>query len=200
GAVELATVGRRRSRRWPRRGVAIALLLGFGAMAVDGTNALLYDLRVIGLPYAYTPDLRLRLATGTLAGVAMAFALVPALAQALETWWDNRRTGYPWGAETAERPGWRDAVLALAAAAGASALVASGWSLLLTPLALLGAAGVLLALLLVNQTLLAAAAVYGFFPQLGSPRSREWVLGALAASLALGELVGLGLLRHLAGG
>ncbi len=78
GVVELTTLGRRRTQRWPRLPVALALLLGFGVMVFDGLNALLFDL---GLPHAYAPDLRMRLATGVLAGIAMAFALVPTLAQ-----------------------------------------------------------------------------------------------------------------------
>jgi len=78
GVIELATLGRRRTRRWPRLPIALALLLGFGVMVFDGFNALFFDL---GLPHAYASDLRMRLATGVLAGIAMAFALVPTLAQ-----------------------------------------------------------------------------------------------------------------------
>jgi len=193
GVVELATFGRNRSWRWPRRPTAFALLLGFGAMAVDGTNALLYDLRVMGLPHAYTPDLRLRLATGTLAGVAMAFALVPAVAQATEATYDS---------DVGKRPGWRDAGIALFAAASVALLTASGWPLLLYPMALLGAASVLLALTLINWTLLAtfaALATGGLCLHPGRSRTWEWAAGALAVSLALAELLGLALLRRVAG-
>lgn len=58
--------------------MALTLLMGLSVMVFDGLNALLFDL---GLPHAYAPDLRVRLATGVLAGIAMAFALVPTLAQ-----------------------------------------------------------------------------------------------------------------------
>ena len=147
GVAELAIVGRQRSRQWPRRSVAIGLIIGFCAMAFDGTNAFLFDLRMLGLPHLYTPDLRLRLATGSLAGVAMAFALVPALAQATEVSDHAEEEGHS---------GWRDLALALGATAGLALLVASGWALLPYPLALLGAAGVLLGLALINRTILAA--------------------------------------------
>src|SRR6266581_1628912 len=78
GIIELTTIGRRRIQRWPRLPMAVAFALGFGVMVFDGFNALLFDL---GLPHAYTPDLRLRLISGLLAGIALAFALVPLLAQ-----------------------------------------------------------------------------------------------------------------------
>jgi hypothetical protein len=81
-------------------------------------------------------------------------------------------------------------------------LTASGWPLLLYPMALLGASSVLLALTLINWTLLAtfaALATGGLRLQLGGSRTWEWAAGALAVSLALAELLGLALLRRVAG-
>ncbi len=51
-----------------------AALLGIAVMGLDGTNALLYDLRA---PHLYAPRLDLRLGTGLLCGLAMAALLVP---------------------------------------------------------------------------------------------------------------------------
>jgi hypothetical protein len=175
GVLELATFGRKRSQRWPRRPVALALLLGLGVMALDGINALFFD---VSLPHAYTPDLRLRLATGVLAGAAMAFGLVPALAQ-VETHDDVVASD--------ARPGWRDMGWALLGSGGVALLIASGWSPLLDPLALLGVGGVVLTFTLINRVVLA-----GLRGERGAGTARmrhDWWLGGLAAGLAVGELV-----------
>src|SRR5262249_55763862 len=147
GALDLATVGRARSLSWPRRSVAIGLVLGFTTMAFDGTNALFFDL---GLPHAYTPDLRLRLTTGLLAGMAMAFFAVPSLAQA-QLYADEASVDTT---ALARSPGWRDVGLAVLGIALVGLLVASGWPVLLLPIALLGAGGALLALSLVNAVVI----------------------------------------------
>lgn len=187
GAAELATVGRHRSHRWPSRPVAAALLIGFAAMAFDGTNALFYDL---GLPHAYAPDLRLRLATGSLAGLAMAFALVPALSEVLE----------PLGAFGAgadeRRPEWRDVGLAVAAAAIYGVLMASGWVPLLYPVSLVAVAGVVLAFLLIFLTIIVSVRTSGSTaPTDGVRRAAMWRMYALAVALGVGALAVLALVR-----
>lgn len=187
GAAELATVGRHRGHRWPSRPVAVALLIGFASMAFDGTNALFYDL---GLPHAYAPDLRLRLATGSLAGLAMAFALVPALGQALE----------PLGASAVRtdtrHPGWRDAGLAVAVAAIYGVLMASGWAPLLYPVSLVAVAGVVLAFLLICLTIIVSVRASGSTtPTDDVRRATLWRMCALAVALGVGALAVLALFR-----
>lgn len=178
GAVELATIGRRRLRHWPRPPVLATTLAGVGVMALDGFNALFFDL---GLPHAYTPDLRIRLATGVLTGIALAFALVPALLRAAP----------PIGADIAI--GWRDLGWSALAGGAFAGLVASGWAPLLYPVALLSSAGVVLTLLLATWLALRDVATQvGVGARIARSDRR---LGALAATVAVGELAVLALLR-----
>ncbi len=181
GVIELATLGRRRTRRWPRLPIALALLLGFGVMVFDGFNALFFDL---GLPHAYVPDLRLRLATGVLAGIAMAFALMPALAQVEEV---------SCNLLDSTAPRWRDVGWTGLAAGSFAFLVASGWGVLLHPVALVGAGGVVLFLTLVNRIVLGGLTSRGVARP--ARRGREWWLSSLAAGLAVAELAVLAALR-----
>jgi uncharacterized membrane protein len=183
GVLDLATIGRTRSQRWPRLLVALALLLGLGTMGVDGVNALLFDLR---LPHLYVPDLRLRLATGVLAGVALAFGLMPALGQIA-----TRPDTLP----TKGQPGWWDIGWSLLASSAAALLLASGWAPLLHPLALLGAGGVVLAFSLINRVALTGIVLMR--GDADSMRRHEWWLGTLATSLAVGELVVLAIVYGL---
>lgn len=178
GAVVLATVGRKRMHRWPRLPVALVLLLGVGVMAFDGFNALFFDLR---WPHAYIPDLRLRLLTGLLTGMAMAFFLVPTLAQ----------VGTP-AEEHSAVPGWRDLGWVAAGSALFGLLVASGWQALLVPVALMGVGGVVIALFAVNRVVLWG--LTGARPARPGQSWQQWGLGVLAAGLAVGELVVLALL------
>jgi uncharacterized membrane protein len=187
GAVVLSTAGRARSFGWPRGSVAIGLALGFATMAFDGTNALLFDL---GLPHAYSPDLRLRLATGLLAGMAMAFFAVPALAQA-QLYVDEASVHTTSPAGT---PSWRDAGLTLGGIALFGLLVASGWSLLLLPVALVAAGGALLALAVVNSVVLRF--LVSGRPGLGTA-TRLWRVDLLAVGVAASELIALALVRAL---
>lgn len=68
----LAARGRLRAFRLPPARVTALLALFVVAMAADGANSLLLDL---GLAHPYTPDNRLRVATGLLTGVALATVL-----------------------------------------------------------------------------------------------------------------------------
>lgn len=150
-------------------------------MIFDGFNALFFDL---GLPHAYVPDLRLRLATGVLAGIAMAFALMPALAQVEEVSCNLLDSA---------APRWRDVGWTGLAAGSFAFLVASGWGVLLYPMALVGAGGVVLFLTLVNRIVLGGLTSRGVARP--ARRGREWWLGSLAAGLVVAELAVLAALR-----
>jgi uncharacterized membrane protein len=71
-AAYLVACGRHRAFGLPRWPVLGALALGVGALAVDGTNSLLVDLR---LWHPYEPANLYRLATGLATGVALAVAV-----------------------------------------------------------------------------------------------------------------------------
>ncbi len=78
-------VGRERAGLLPPRSLLL-LLLGFVAlMAVDGTNALLYE---TGFRALYPPQNVLRLATGLVCGLAVGLLAVPVLSGALWRDWD----------------------------------------------------------------------------------------------------------------
>ena len=199
GIVELATVGRRRSGRWPCRSVTVTLLVGFSAMVFDGFNALFFDL---GLPHLYTPDLRVRLGTGVLAGLALAFALAPTLALVAEHEAQDVAEEIAEQGKPPERPGWRD----LGCAAGGGGLfavgVASRWSPLLYPAALLGATGVVLAWLLLN-----AIALNSLIDSTAALRNvkrhltwRGWWLLSFSVALAVAELALLAVVRSVVAG
>ncbi len=194
GIVELATVGWRRSRRWPRRAVAVTLLAGFSAMVFDGFNALFFDL---GLPHLYAPDLRVRLGTGILAGLALAFVLAPTLALVTGNEADEAADEGAEEVKASTCPDWRD----LGCAAGGGGLiavgVASGWSPLLYPAALLSATGVILAWLLLNVIALNSMVGGTTAPRYVGRRLawRGWWLLSLSVVLAVAELALLAVVR-----
>ena len=68
--------GRRRAASFPPWPLMALLVACFASLACDGLNATFFDL---GWPHLYTPSLQLRLATGLLAGLAMAAVLLPAV-------------------------------------------------------------------------------------------------------------------------
>ncbi len=175
-----ATSARAQRFRFPAPRALALVVLGFTAMAFDGTNALFYDL---GLPHAYAPDLRVRLITGLLAGIAMGVFLVPTLAAAV--------TPAP---PRSARPTWGDLSVIALGSGGFGLLVASGWASLLLPLAFVGAFGVVLAFTLINRTILSAAV----WPAQGEAHVLWWpeICGVI---LALLELALLAWLRHLIG-
>jgi uncharacterized membrane protein len=72
----LAALGRSRAGRFPARPYLFILALFMAIWAADGLNSFL---ALLGLPHLYEPSNRLRLITGTLAGVALASVLLPAL-------------------------------------------------------------------------------------------------------------------------
>lgn len=182
GVLVLGTVGRQRARCLPKLPLGLMLLGGAASMALDGLNAVLFDL---GLPHAYPPDLRWRLLTGLLAGIALAFAVVPTMARP--------HSDIP--EAVGPRPNWVDAGLALLVGLAFGLLVASGWQVLLYPVALASAAGVLLLLAMVNRVWLGR-------PQMRQMVCRLGIEGAaarnlLASLLVIAELVALADLRSI---
>ncbi len=127
-------MGRGRDGAFPRKGVLAALVL-FGAIfAVDGVNS--YLTFFPGMPHLYEPTNVLRLATGLLAGLGIG-TLVHAGFQ--QNAWKE------WRAEPALR-GLRELGLLLVGAAALGGLVLSDNPLILYPLALISAGGVLVVL------------------------------------------------------
>lgn len=178
GALVLGTISRKRMHHWPRLPVALVVVGGVGLMAFDGLNAFFFDLH---WPHAYIPDLRLRLLTGLLTGMAMAFFLVPVLAE----------VGMP-AAEDSAAPGWRDLGWVAAGSAFFGLLVASGWQALLAPVALIGVSGVVMALFAVNRMVLWG--LTGAQPASSVRQVVYWGLNVLASGLVVGELILLALL------
>ncbi len=120
----------------------IILLVSFiSLMGVDGLNSYVDLMR--GVPLFYEPRNELRLITGALNGLAMSALLWPMVNFSL---WRNPLP------EPAIRDG-RDLGILLLLEAGVVALVLSGWSALLYPLALASALGVL-TLLTLTMTVL----------------------------------------------
>ncbi len=169
-----------RSAALPRGWVALVLLGGIGLMAIDGFNSLFTDL---GLPHLYQPDNLLRLATGLLTGTAMAAFLVPVANGLLWRDGDDRRA-YP-------TPGKLALVVPILALAFAAVASQAAW--LLYPIALLSTAGVVLALTLINLSL-----VVSIGRRVGSFVVNTQVAPVFALSLALAllELISLSLLKQ----
>jgi uncharacterized membrane protein len=139
GIAALAGWGRSRSGGFPSRALLVVLLGFIAGMGFDGINS--YLTLFPGLPHLYQPQNWLRLTTGTFNGLALGMLIYPAFNQTLWKDWDGRRG--------LRELGW----LALAAL-GVNTLVLGENPLVLYPLALLSAGGVLLMLTLVNTTIL----------------------------------------------
>lgn len=122
---------RRRGTGFPPPAITV-LLVGFiFLMGVDGLNSYVDLMR--GVPLFYEPRNELRLITGALNGLALGALLWPVVNFSL---WCNPQPG------PVIRNG-KDLGLLLLMEAGMVALVLSGWPVLLYPLALAGALGVL---------------------------------------------------------
>ena len=124
-SVYLAVRGRYRSFRLPTIPVLAILGLFVAALAVDGTNALLVDLR---LWHPYEPDNRLRLATGLGTGIALAVLVCFVLSTSL---WRRGR----W--DVAPVRGVRELPLLVAVQAPLAVAFLSGAGWLYVPLSLL---------------------------------------------------------------
>lgn len=167
----LVARGRCSSIRIPSPPLALTLL-GFAvAMGLDGVNSTLQD---FGLPYAYEPDNRLRLATGLLMGVALGTMLAYLVGATL----------WAWVSPEPILRGWGELGVLLALAGGFYLLVASGWGWLYLPVALAlvsGAVAVILALALTFLILL-----YGRENRARRPSD---VAGYATAALLLGYAI-----------
>lgn len=143
GLVFQLAIGRRRTG-WPRKGILAVLALFFLAFAVDGANsaAKLF----IGQSPLYQPHNTLRLITGTGMGLVLAAAVLPAFNQSVWRQYDTRPT-----IDT-----WRSFALLLGLSAVLVLLVLTENPILLFPLSLVSAAGVLILLTMI-YTLLALA-------------------------------------------
>ncbi len=170
--------GRFRAFRLPSVPTLVVLAAFVGVMAIDGFNALLDDL---GNP-VYPPDNRLRLATGLLAGVALAVALCFLLSTTL---W---RRG-DWTAPTVRGPG--EALGIAALAAPFALLPLSGWGWLHAPLSLvlLLSAVAAVAMLMTATVLLAT----------GRDRQHERMADA-QVSATIGVLAGVAFILLVAAG
>lgn len=171
----LLAAGRLRAARLPVLPVAIVLGFAVAVMATDGFNSLLLDLR---LPHLYQPHNLLRLGTGLGTGLAMAAFLVPVANGLIWREDDARSSLASFGQLGIVLP-----VLALAFFAAASQ---AAW--LLYPLALLGTAGLVMALSLVNLVF-----VLGFHGGTGQMTSYRQLFPvfSLTVALAVIELMAL---------
>lgn len=178
----LLAVGRLRAARLPVTPLAVVLGIVVAVMAVDGFNSLLLDLH---LPHLYQPHNLLRLATGLGTGTAMAAFLLP-VANGLTWHEDDTRSSFA----TFGQLGVMLPVLALAFLA-----IASQAAWLLYPLAVLGSAGLVTALTLVN--LVFVLGLRGGIGQMTTYR-QVFPVFSLTAALAIIELMALFALKSAA--
>jgi hypothetical protein len=174
--------GRRRAAAFPPWRLTALLVAGFAAMALDGMNATFYD---VGWPHLYTPDLRLRLATGLLAGLAMAAVLIPAVNGVV--WRDI--VNVPSLANS------REMLAALAILAAFFFLVDARLPVLFDPIAILSVAGLIAELVFINVVLVLAAS-----NRIGVANSMWDALPVAVAGLCLAatELLLMSIIRYLA--
>jgi len=177
----LVALGRGRAAQLPPAPLLVALAGFIGLMGLDGANAFLYDL---GLPHLYAPDNRLRLATGLLAGVAIAAIVWPIFNF---TFWKNGEDQ-----PSLARPG--ELLGALAVCIPLFAVVVLGFDLALYPVALLSVAGMaglvtllnLIVVLVVTRREGRATSLWDVLPSV-----------PMALILAAAELGALSLLRFM---
>jgi len=141
GFVLLTARGRRRAANLPPLPITIALIGFILAMAVDGVNS--YLTFFPGAFHLYEPHNLLRLATGTLSGLALGNFIYPVLNYAL--WRD--------ATEEPALHSFKELGLMVLVAGTLSGLVALELPLLLYPLAVLSTLGVLVLLGSVNAVL-----------------------------------------------
>ncbi len=169
--VFLTARGRWRALRLPSLPI-LALIAGFVVlMGLDGVNSTLQD---FGLPYAYEPDNRLRLASGLLMGLALG-VLLCYLASA---------TLWAYVVDVPILRGWREVAVLLGCLGAVYLLITSGWGWLYVPvaLALVGGAVVTVMLLALSTLILA----YGRENRARRPAD---VAGFASAALLIGYAV-----------
>ncbi len=176
----LFATGRGRAAQFPRWPMALVLGLCILALAVDGFNSLFLDLH---LPHLYQPHNLVRLITGLLTGTAMACFLLPVTNSVLWKHMGDQRSIDSWWQLLGILP-----ILALAFLA-----VGTQAAIFLYPVAILSSLGVVLALGLINLTIVVA--VSGKACSLQTYR-QLFPFFSTAVLLAVGELVGLFFLNH----
>jgi uncharacterized membrane protein len=132
---------RRRESDFPPTAIFVAVLGFIAIMGIDGVNSFLNEL---GLSRLYEPQQWLRLATGALNGLALSGLLWPILNFSL---WAS-----PSPSPVIQR--WRDLGVLLLLEMAMVVLALTRWPVLLYPVALLSAAGVLALLAAVNSALI----------------------------------------------
>jgi uncharacterized membrane protein len=145
GVVGMLLLGRGRAGGMPSRWVMVTLF-GFTAlMGIDGVNSYLHFFPA--LPHLYEPQNWLRLITGTGNGLMLAGLILPVLNQTLWRNWEPRPV----------LANFRELLLLVVAAAVVVVLVLSENVVVLYPLALLSALGVLGLVMALNTTILLIA-------------------------------------------
>lgn len=173
-------------RRWraaqlPPVAILAVLITFIAVMALDGINNFLHDL---GLPYAYLPDNRLRLATGLLTGVAIGGVIWPIFNM---TFW---REAQP----VPVLDGLQDLVGVVLLCLPLFAGVVAGMDWLLYPVALLGAVGLVSLVVVLNVVVVLVIA------HRENRASTAWDFlapGTVALGLTVLELGGMAALRYL---
>jgi uncharacterized membrane protein len=177
--VVVGLAGRLSAGRLPAMPVALLLGAAVALMGLDGFNSLFLDLR---LPHLYQPHNLLRLATGLGTGTAMAAFLIP-VSNGLLWRRDDSRPSFS---------GFSQLLVMVPVLLIVFLGVASQAPWLLYPLALIGTAGLVTALTLVNLVMGLAAG--GYIARYDRVRQIIPVL-TVAVALAIGELIALGLFK-----
>lgn len=146
GLAGMALTGGRRAGNLPRLPLLLTLVGFIGVMGLDGLNSYLGFFP--GAPQLYEPQNWLRLATGTLNGLALAGLIYPIFNQTMWADWEPRPA----------LRGFRELAALVLGGGLIAALLLAGNPILLYALALLSAAGVLAILVLLNTTILLAVA------------------------------------------
>lgn len=146
GVGGMALLGRARSLNFPPKRVVLVLIGFIGLMGIDGVNSYLSFFP--GAPQLYEPQNWLRLTTGVLNGLALSAITLPVFNQAV--WHTNCVTYEP------VIKNFKELAFLLAGVAIMVLTVLSEPPILLYPLVILSAGGVLMMLGLVNTTLLLA--------------------------------------------
>ena len=182
GLVYQAVRSRRRGGMPPRR-VVIALGLLVLAFGIDGLNSYMHLGFFKSAPTLYQPQNWLRLLTGTGMGIAIAAMIYPAFNQTLWHDWEPLPA----------LPGLRDLGVLLLLGISVALVVLSGNPLLLYPLALISAGGVLMLLTMVYAMVLAMITrMENRFQNL----AQLWVLLVGGFGIALLQIAVLDLARY----